>query len=1091
MHVPQIWTVSNFTLLNSLVRLKEYVQTAKKFGYQNIGIMDENVLSGAIEFQTLAKEAGLTALFGMTITYFDDEEQNFSLNLLAKNYAGYVELMRLSSLKKTNQDQKLKLAEFLPFADSIALIFTTQSECFFKKDHPNFNFFDWLKLFDSISEKFMGVSPSDYITWQKYVKKVPLPTFYLNEVRYLDKHDYPAYKIANAISTNSQLSLSQIPEIGSKFLWRANEIYQKIVEKNLLEALENTNKLVGKINFIIPTKQNLLPKYPLENGKTAADFLQELAFSNLAKRVKKITPEYTRRLDMELSIINKMGFDDYFLIVWDLLDYAQQEGIFTGAGRGSAAGSLVAYVLKITDVDPISYHLLFERFLNSQRLTMPDIDIDIPDNKREKILQYVAQKYGRRHVAQIATFGTLGAKQSLRDVGRVLGFSPSEMSRLSKTIPNKLNITLADAYTEAKKFRELVNATPRNKALFSMAKKFEGAPRHVSTHAAGVVISDQDLFELIPLQIGSNNIFLTQFTMYDIEKIGLLKMDFLGLRNLSIIADALYIIKKVWNIDLKIKKIDLQDIQTLRLFNEGKTKGIFQFESPGIIQVLRQLKPDSIEDIVATTALYRPGPMENIPQFIARKNGQEQISYSNESLAPILKNTYGIIVYQEQIMRILQEMAGFTLGQADIVRRAISKKNKKAIAEKWQHFLAGAQKKGYSETTSKNVYQYIEKFANYGFNRSHAFAYSVIAFEMAYLKAHFTGAFYVALLHSVRGNLKKNQEYVQDARNFGIKFLPPDINNSEYSFHLLKNKNQIRFGFSAIKDVRRDFAKEIITERQKKGAFSSVNDFLLRINKKWLKEDWLKPLVLTGTFDNLDKNRQKLMTNLSSKIQNIVYSGGNLDLLSSVLELKEKKNVEYSLNKLLENEEKYLGTYLSAHPLEKYEQINKTTISEAANGKQVKLIVILRDIRTIRTKKGETMAFLQVSDLTGEISVTIFPKLYSNVFKKLQIGKELLIEGTTELSTYDNALQAVAQKIINLKTNQFTIFLKIDSKNNNKLLTKLKKILSKNPGINKIVLYFADDKKQVQLPDKYNIALSTDFFNNIFDLLGKKNVLIR
>ncbi|MDR1522197.1 MAG: DNA polymerase III subunit alpha [Streptococcaceae bacterium] len=1016
MKVPSLWTVSNYSLLNSLIRLFEYVNVAKNRGYQTIGLMDENVLCSALKFQTLAKQAGLKAIFGLTLTYFDENEDEYALHFIAKDYTGYQELMRLSSYKMVHQNEKVKLYEFLPFSNSLAIIFTFRSE-FVKKD-ADFNLSNWLKQFDSVKDKFMGVGPNMPEDWQYYVRTALFPPFLLNEVRYLNAKDYRTYRVAKAIGEGKRLQIQTLALVGKAFLPEESDLQKYVLNTGWEEALKNAAQFIQKINVQIPTQQNLLPKFPLDNQKNAGEYLRKLALQKLPIRIEKFTDKYTRRLKMELKVIDEMGFNDYFLIIWDLLDYANKNGIFTGVGRGSAAGSLVAYVLNITGVDPEKHNLLFERFLNKERYTMPDIDIDIPDNKREQILQYIVKKYGKHHVAQIATFGTLGAKQALRDVGRVLGFSVSEANLWSKAIPNELNITLDKAYAKSKRLRELASATPKNKALFTLAKKLEGLLRHVSTHAAGVVISDQDLFELIPLQSGGGELSLTQFTMYDIEKIGLLKMDFLGLRNLSIIADALYEIKKMWGIDLNIKQVDLNDQATLDLFRHGETTGVFQFESMGLRRVLQKIHPESIEDIVAVNALYRPGPMENINDFAARKLGLKPIDYPDKSLSDILKKTYGIIVYQEQVMQVLQKMAGFTLGEADIVRRAIGKKKKKIIDEKRRNFITRSLKNGYTQEVAEKVYDYIEKFANYGFNRSHAFAYSFIGFEMGYLKVHFAGAFYTALLNSVRGNFKKMKEYIIDARKNELFINPPDINTSGYSFRLLE-KNLLRFGFSAIKGVRNEFIKEILEERKIAGSFTSVDNFLLRIKHKWLKKAWLEPLVLTGVFDLLESNRKQLMNNLESKIQNILLSGGSLDLLGGIMKLKEIKIKDYTVEERLTYEENYLGAYLSVHPLESFnllaKQIKATAIMDVEEGQQVKLVAMVRNFRVIKTKRGESMAFVEVSDLTGEISLTLFPKIYRKYMAELIISKKLLIEGKVENNKYENSLQVLVQQLKNLE----------------------------------------------------------------------------
>lgn len=1099
MKVASLWAVSSNSLLKSFLRISEYVEVAKERGYETIGLMDENVLSGVLQLQLLADKLGLKPIFGLTLTYIDELEEEYSIQLIAKDFSGYQELMRLSSYRMTNT--KVKLEEFLPFSDSIAVIFTDQSELFAKIEKSDFSIENWLNFFSSVNDKFMGVSVNMSNEWQQYVNfQKFLPPFLLHEVRFLNPEDHPAYRVVRAIGKGEVLQISEIESHGKKFLPKEHNLRQQAIESGWEVAIKNANKFLQKVNVKILTKQHLLPKFPLPDGTNSKQILKEQAFRMLAERFDEISDEYQERLEMELSVISNMGFDDYFLIVADVLSYARKEGMFVGFGRGSAAASLVAFALKITEVDPIVYGLLFERFLNSERYTLPDIDIDLPDNRRDQILQYVAQKYGSNHVAQIATFGTLGAKQALRDVGRVMGVSMSESNRWSKAVPNKLNLSLKEAYEQSKTLRDLVSATPRNQTLFSLAQKLEGLPRHVSTHAAGIVISDMDLSKMIPLQEGANSIFLTQFTMYDVEKVGLLKIDFLGLRNLTIIANTLSEVKRKWGIDFVITPDKLQDRATLDLFCNGDTSGVFQFESIGIKQVLRKVQPDSIEEIVAVNALYRPGPMENIAEFVARKKGLHKIEYLDPTLENILKNTYGIIVYQEQVMQILRKMANFTLSQADMARRAIGKKERRLLANLRRNFLEGSKENGYSEEVAVRVYDYIEKFAGYGFNRSHAFAYSFVGFEMAYLKVHFPGAFYTSLLHSVRGNFKKIKEYLAEAKRRGVKTLPPDINSSKYSFDLLE-KNVLRFGFSAIKGVRQEFIREILAERKENGFFVSIDQFLLRISSKWLKIEWLEPLIMTGVFDSLEKNRRLLMTSLEGKLQNILLSGGSFDLLEGVMKLKKNEVEDYSFLERLEQEEKFLGTCLSGHPLEQYltkaEHFQISSIIDLEEGKKVRLMVMIRDFRIIQTKKRESMAFVEASDLTGEISLILFPKMYRKFSKELIIGKKLFVEGLVEKSSYNQVLQLIVNDLKNLEELDMdqtiqSVFIRLTPKTNKEeVLKQLQKIILENKGENFVVLYYAEKNQQQRLRKPYLVKLSDSLLTKLKRIFGEEAVVVR
>jgi DNA polymerase-3 subunit alpha len=1093
MNFPQLQTYTSYSLLDSLIGIKEYVQIGKERGYQTLGIMDKNVLYGALEFVQEAKKNQVQAIVGLDLTYYNESlNQEFSLLLIAKDYKGYQELMRLSSQKMTEiSENLLQLKDILPISNHVAVLFNEKSELSTMEVSQSQK---WVKQFNEIEDRYLVVNAGTNVSWLSLAEELGLRPLALNEVRYFKSEEHFALEVAQAVRKQEIIHLAETETMGKYFLQSQQEAVDRLEKAGFQVALENAENLVETIDFDIPVNQKLLPQYPLD-GQNAGEFLRKLAFEKLPGRVETVTSEYIERLEMELDVIHEMGFDDYFLIVWDLLDYAHRMDIFTGAGRGSAAGSLVAFALSITGVDPIKYDLLFERFLNKERYTMPDIDIDIPDNKRQDILQYVGEKYGKHHVAQIATFGTLAAKQVLRDVARVFGLSQSEANQWSKAIPNELKITLQDAYKKSKRLRDLIELSPRNQKLFEVALELEGMPRNVSTHAAGVVISDKDLYDLIPLQTGSNDILLTQFTMYDVEKIGLLKMDFLGLKNLSIIDNAVHSVKRVYNVDLDLKQLDLADPATLKLFRKGETTGVFQFESSGIRNVLRKLSPTSIEDIVAVNALYRPGPMQNIDSFVNRKHGKEKIVYPDDSLQPILKNTYGIMVYQEQVMQVLVKMADFTLGQADIVRRAIGKKKKDVIDEEREHFVQGALKQGYKEQVAVQVYDYIEKFANYGFNRSHAFAYSFVGFQMGYLKVHYPGAFFVALLHANRTNRSKLKEYVAEAKKYQVQVLAPDINKSGYSFQLL-NPQEIRFGFSSIKGIRGDFIQDVLEERKENGRFKDFDSFLFRLDKKWLKEDYLKPLIMTGAFDEVEPNRKKLFDGLEASIQNILLFGGTPDLLTEFATV-ELKITDYSLEEKLAAEEEYLGTYLSGYPTEQYQKLKiakqVTDIHQLFENTKAHVLGYVREIRTIRTKKGESMAFVEIGDTSGEISLTLFPGTYRKVMPWLKAGQVIYVEGKVEKSTYREEPQMVVQLIqlaeqANVSISTETLFLRLEDESHSETLIDL---LKKNHGSIPVILYFVKSGKKLVLGKELWIRKTAELEEKLTDFFGKENVVFK
>lgn len=1106
MSFPQLYTTTSYSLLQSTIQIPRLVQEAKTKGYQTIGICDRNVLSGTVEFYQACQKEGLQAVIGLHLDYFAPElEDQFEVLLFAKNFLGYQRLIQLSSKKMITGQVQL---EDFEGTDDLIAIFPEYNELSFlmgngedaKKRLDIFlQLFGKENLYYGVSSRDLQEnSPNSYKWWQENLSLCGIES-----VKALSIDELPAITVMEHIKNGTQVeSFSEIiTDEKTGYLKAEKEVrrfFQDAVDGEAgKEALKNAELIAETCHFELPLQQKLLPHYPL-TGKTAADYLKELCFEKLPQRVKDPDERYQQRLAYELSVIHEMGFDDYFLIVWDVMAFAHQEKIVTGAGRGSAAGSLVAYVLAITDVDPIQYQLLFERFLNPERYTMPDIDLDIPDNRREEVLQYVQKKYGKFQMAQIATFGTMAAKMVLRDVGRVFGLSQSEANRWSKAVPNALKMTLERAYQESARLRELVASNEKNQRLFQIAKLLEGLPRHVSTHAAGVVISDQNLLNLIPLQEGSEGILLTQFTMNDVETVGLLKMDFLGLRNLSIIDQTLQEIQRFSGEVFSQKAIPLDDPETLRLFQAGDTAGIFQFESAGIRNVLRRLGPENIEDIAAVNALYRPGPMQHIDSFIKRKKGLEKVRYPDESLRPILANTYGVMVYQEQIMQAASAMAGFTLGQADILRRAISKKKKAVLDEERRHFVQGALQKGHDQETAEKVYDYIERFADYGFNRSHAFAYSFVGFQMAYLKVHYPGPFFSALLHSVRHNTSKVKEYLNEAKKRQIEVLPPDINQSGYSFQLQSLK-VLRFGLSSIKGIRRDFVMDILNERRANGPYRSFDQFLIRIDPKWRKEDTLRPLIEVGVFDELEPHRRQLASELEGKIQNIQYSGGSLDLLN-VMTLKEQEFQEYRLDEKLLLEEKYLGVYLSGHPVEQFAKLQRAkgvrNITEIVADQKVRLLLYIRDIREIRTKRGEQMAFVEGNDPSGEISATIFPELYRQVRQTFAENDVIYIEGKSEISKYNGELQIIADKVqqasqLEATISQSTCFLRITKESEEQLLTPLYHLIQENPGPVPVVLYYVESGKKRILSENYWVGEQIVFQEKLKKLLGEENVVFK
>lgn len=1110
MSFVHLQVISAYSLLKSTISIEQLVITAKERGYTAIALTDHNVMYGAVDFYKACKKHGIKPIIGMVLAFEGaiDKQQDYSLVLLAKNTAGYKNLMRLSSEKMLEKTNKLNIEQIKKYSKDLIAVtpgMDGEVESLLLKEEMD-QAQAAAAAYRSVFEKehfFFGIQlQPELVPIQENVislaKQLQIPTAALGDIRYLDPADDFSTKVLRAIDSGEKISLTSSPTMeGPYSLPNSEQVAAQFKAAGLQKAVEQTVKIAEMTHIDIELHQQLLPKYPLPAQTDTKRYLEERCFEGLEQRKPNSAQEYQDRLNYELSIIHKMGFEDYFLIVWDLMAYAHQVNIVTGAGRGSAAGSLVAYVLGITDVDPIEYDLLFERFLNEERYTMPDIDLDFPDNRREEMLQYVKTKYGQEHVAQIATFGTLAAKMALRDVARVFELSQAEAGTWSNAIPKIAGITLQSAYQQSKELRELVQKSEKNQLLFETAKKIEGLPRHVSTHAAGVVISDQPLSQFLPLQQGSGSIYLTQYAMGNVEEIGLLKIDFLGLKNLSIIDHTLKLIKREKKIELDLLSIPMDDPATLEIFSKAETIGIFQFESAGIKNVLRKLGPTSIEDVAAVNALYRPGPMEQIDLFIQRKKGEVPILYPDESLKDILGVTYGVMVYQEQVMQVASKMGGYTLGQADILRRAIGKKQKDVIDKERIHFINGAKELGYQEDTAAQVYDYIEHFANYGFNRSHAVAYAFIAYQMAYLKAHYPEPFFVALLNSVSNNPAKLKELVLEIKKRKISFSPPDINKSFFAFSL--NGNQIQFGLGTIKGIRREMIMEIIQIRKESGKFHDLVDFLRRLETKWLKTDHIKPLIYAGAFDSLGFSRGTLIASLEGILSSLKLSGNNIGLFD-ILKPKYEIAEDLSLEEKLETEEFYLGMYLSGHPTEQYEAISSVKqtvfIQDLHVGEYGKIIGLVKAVRRIRTKKGEPMAFVTLNDSSGDCSLTLFPVKYRQYSRLLEKGEILYVEGKVE-NNRDQMKQVLVDqmedvKVLHQTLNSDKCFIRIPAdKSDAQTLQELKEVLKTYVGNIPVILFYASTNKKMVLNQSEWVDGTEKLQKALEEIIGSGNIVFQ
>lgn len=1100
---------SSYSLLKSPTRISDLVTTAKERGYKALALTDENVLYGAVEFYNAAKKAGIKPIFGLRLVVALNETDGTKLDLvfLAKNQRGYQHLMDLSTLQQTRKDKKIPLtiAQISPLLGELFIIIPPQSTVFSILAQPTSILTELANLGDDDSVLLGVNSRLDDVqidTLQQLSKQLSLPLVGTSPVDYLNANDLFASRVLQAIDAGVELKDPTIEagRRGQHYLHSKEQIVQDYNAKGLSAAAQKTVEVAALCNVELQFRAPVLPHFKNQAGIPSQQYLRSLCIQGLKKRrvaPGKTIQQYQERLAMELKVIHEMGFDDYFLIVWDVMNFAHQQKITTDPGRGSAAGSLVAYALAITEVDPLQYDLLFERFLNPERAQMPDIDLDIPDNRRDEVLQYVHQKYGHQRVAQIITFGTLAAKQVVRDVSRVFNLPRYDMQRLIDALPHGLHVTLKDALNESQQLKNLLDDNPKFRLLIQVAQQLEGLPRHYSIHAAGIVLSEQPLHEVVPLQDGSDGLLMTQFAKDTVEALGLLKMDFLGLKNLSIMDNTLQMIRQE-DPAFDLQKINFSDPLTLQLFQRGKTEGIFQFESSGIRNVLVNLHPTNFEDIVAVNALYRPGPMENIPHFTARKAGKEKIAYPAPSLEKILGPTYGILVYQEQVMQLASVMAGFTLGEADLLRRAMSKKKKATMEDMRTKFIAGATEHGYSAQVAHQVFEYIDRFANYGFNRSHAVAYSMMAFEMAYLKVHYPAAFFTALMNA-ETNIEKLKRHVGDAKQFGVKVSGPRINISESSF--LLHDGIVYFGFSAIKGVRRDFVAAILEERQENGKFTDLRNFITRIPERWQKQELIEPLIYSGAFDNMGYNRAEMIDALPKLISGIELFAGFANFDDPTLQTAIDQRNEFPLLTRLTKENEYLGVYLSGHPVTQYyqlgQQLHATKIADLYPNSEATIIVLTNHVKTIYTKREHReMAFVNGTDETGAVDITVFPKQYQQFKEQLETNKILIVRGRVEyregrgLQLVANQLQDV-KKVQQERPSQRWVLRILPSLDTEMVHRELNNIFNEYHGSIPVLLFYPANDKKILLDQKRWLKNSQKAKKALVAVLGQENVVLQ
>ncbi|MCA1057759.1 DNA polymerase III subunit alpha [Rossellomorea aquimaris] len=1107
---------SAYSLLSSTISINGLVHRAKEYGFKALALTDKNMMYAAIPFYKACVKEGIKPIIGLTAD-IASEERSHPLVLLVKNQTGYQNLLKISSAIGAKSKDGLPLKWLSSYSEGLIAITPgingeieslllngeteTAKECIrtYQQMFGRDSFY--------LSMQNHGLSSEDSLIplLQQLSDETGAELVATNDVQYLDQEDHFAHECMAAIRDGVKLSEDDRDVLESQeFYFKSKEQMVELFSDHV-SALENTMKIADCCHLTIPFHQQLLPKYPLPEGVSALQELTHLCEKGLSERVQPVSDEYIERLDYELEVIGRMGFSDYFLIVWDFMKYAKERKILTGPGRGSAAGSLVSYALNITDVDPIEHHLLFERFLNPERVSMPDIDIDFPDHRRDEVIEYVEGKYGSLHVAQIITFGTFAAKAALRDTGRVFGLNMKEQEQVSKLVPNQLGITLKEAYEKSKGFRDFVTSSDHYQKLFQTALKLEGLPRHTSTHAAGVVMSEAPLVQWVPIQGSASGIHLTQYSMDILEEIGLLKMDFLGLRNLSILERIVKNVQMGTGKSFSIDSIPMDDAKTFELLSKGQTNGIFQLESDGMRNVLKRLKPNSFEDIVAVNALYRPGPMENIPTYIKRKHGAEQVQYPHPDLKPILEMTYGVIVYQEQIMQIASKMAGFSLGEADLLRRAVSKKKKDVLDQERAHFVSGSIRKGYREDVAHTIYDLIVRFADYGFNRSHAVAYSMIAYQLAYLKAHYPAFFLSSLLTSVVGNETKVAQYIREATQYGIEILPPSINSSQFVF-TVEGKNRIRYSIGAIKGIGAAALKEIIRARKEK-PFQDLFDFCMRVSSKTINRKILENLVLSGAFDEFGIDRATLLASLDVAAQHaeLVNPEDDPDLFDEeeafMLKPKYVEVEEMTIDTKLQFEKQVLGLYLSDHPVSSYralfEELGLQQIADLQKASKIRLGGYITGVKSIRTKKGEVMAFLEIGDESGEMEAVVFPNVYRNHMPQLKEGNILLFGGNVEerndkLQFIVNQLETLEDVQARVKESSQKLYLKISVDQDQELCMEgIQQVIRDFRGKNPVIVYYEQEKKSVRLPDHQCIRPSEEALEELSRILGRTNVILK
>ena len=1139
---------TEYSLLDGSNKIKEYVKRVKELGMDSAAITDHGVMYGVIDFYKAAREAGIKPIIGCEVyvapsSRFDREigggdDRYYHLVLLAENNVGYANLMKIVSkgftegfYYKPRVDMEL-LQQYHEGIIALSACLAGEVARDIQKGLVEEAKKAALKYQDCFGKGNFYLELQDHgIPAQRMVnttllsmsKELDIPLVATNDVHYTYPEDEKPHDILLCIQTAKKLADED------RMRYEGGQYYVKSEEemKGLFpyawEAVENSQVIADRCNVEIEFGVTKLPHFEVPEGFTSETYLHKLCEDGMKERYPSDDGKLHERLEYELSVIRQMGYVDYFLIVWDFINYARSNGIAVGPGRGSAAGSIVSYCLKITNIDPIRYNLLFERFLNPERVSMPDIDIDFCFERRQEVIDYVSRKYGSEKVVQIVTFGTMAAKGVIRDVGRVMDLPYSYVDGIAKMVPNELNVTIDRALQVNPELRKLYETDEQVKVLIDMSKRLEGLPRHTSMHAAGVVICPESADEYVPLSKGADGCVTTQFTMTTLEELGLLKMDFLGLRTLTVIQSAARLVKKDKGIDLDMDRIDFNDKAVLDSIGTGKTDGVFQLESGGMKNFMKELKPQNLEDIIAGISLYRPGPMDFIPKYIRGKNNAESVTYLCPQLEPILEPTYGCIVYQEQVMQIVRDLGGYTMGRSDLVRRAMSKKKQAVMEKERANFIYGNEeegvpgcvKNGIPAEVAATIYEEMMDFAKYAFNKSHAACYAVVAYQTAYLKYYYPVEFMAALMTSVIDNPRKVSEYILTCRNMGIAILPPDINEGEMGFSV--SGGSIRYALTAIKGIGRPVIEEITKERELRGPFLSLQDFVDRTMDTEVNKRTVENFIKSGSFDSLGGTRKQFMSvfaqmmdaGLQNKKNNLTGQMSLFDLVSeeekSAYEIRLPDVGEYSKEILLEFEKEVLGIYVSGHPLEEYEQtwkkhITRTTADFALdeetgqmNVKDQERAVIggmISEKKIKYTKNDKVMAFLTLEDLVGSVEVVVFPKVYEQESAKLVEEGKVFIRGRVSLEE-DRDGKLICESVEAFDEVRKTLWLRFPTKQAYETAEDgLLQLLASSDGNDQVVIYVENPKAKKTLPPNRNVKADKALLERLSALYGEENVKV-